>query len=74
MAMRVHDRHDLAGQLAEVVAQLIGQWVVGAGVDDGQASLAADRADRLVERLVAANPDAVADLAPGRGHVPSWSM
>ena len=70
VAVRVDHRHDPAGQLPQIVAQLIGQTVVGARVDDGKASLPTDGADRLVESLVPTHPDAVADLLPGGRHAP----
>jgi hypothetical protein len=74
VAVRVHDGDEITGELAQVLAELIGQAVRRPRVDDGEARLAPDRADRLIERLVAANPDPVGDLVPDRGHAPSWSM
>ena len=74
VTVRVDHRHEVSGELPQVVAQLIGQAVVRPRVDDREAGVAPDRADRLVERLVSANPDPVADLVPDRGHTPSWSM
>ena len=74
MTVRVDHRDEVSGELPQVVAELIGQAVVRPRVDDREARLAPDRADRLVERLVSANPDPVGDLVPDRGHAPSWSM
>ena len=74
VTVRVDHRHEVSGKLPQVVAELIGQAVVRPRVDDRQTRLAPDRADRLVERLVPANPDPVGDLVPDRGHAPSWSM
>jgi hypothetical protein len=74
VTMRVDNGREFAGELPEVVAELVGQAMVRPRVDDGQPGIAPDRADRLVERLVATHPDAVGDLLPDRGHAPSWSM
>jgi hypothetical protein len=70
MPVGVHDCLDRPRQQPELVAQLVGPAMAGAGVDDRQAHLAADDADGLVERLVAAHPHAVPDLPPRGGHVP----
>jgi hypothetical protein len=71
VAVRVDHADEGAGKLRQIGAQLIGQAVAGAGVDDHQAGRAADDADRLVQRLIPAHPHAVADLAPDRSHAPS---
>ena len=70
MAVGVHHGRQGTGQLLEIGAQLIGQAMAGAGVDDDQARLATDDADRLVQRRVAADPDAIPDLAPDARHAP----
>jgi hypothetical protein len=64
----VDDCHELTREQAEVVPQRIGQSMIGARVDDRQPGIAADGTDRLVERLVSADPDPVSDLPPAGGH------
>ena len=71
MTVGVDDRDHLSGKRAQIVTQLVRSSMMGAGVDDDQAAVAADDTDRLVERFVSPYPDAIGDLAPDRAQVPS---
>jgi hypothetical protein len=68
--MGVDHADDRAAQLRQLLSQLVGEAVAGAGVDDDQARIATDDPDGLIEVPVAPDPDPLADLAPDRGHVP----